>query len=121
MTRLGEQELANIDGHLETALRDEVPELDSVLRLVACALASGKKQIALELVDKAAEKYAKSTQLANPIPDVLDDGDLPSLYVGLITYCDARLLQSHAGSLQSLRTKLGKGVRRPIKAPRKPR
>ena len=107
-TKMGERELGNLEGYLERALKDSTSDIASDLRMVACAVASGKRQVAIDLLEKAVLEYSsRSDQLAGTLPDLLAEGDLASLYLGLTGYCENQTLRSYAESLRSLASHFG--------------
>ncbi len=109
LTRAGENELAQLDRHLQAALTEPVGDLESVLRLVACAIITGSKEVAVELLKKSADEFdRRSAHLRSTLPEFKGDDELPDLYVAVTAHCEADRLQANALSLRTLRSRLGK-------------
>lgn len=105
LTRLGENELKNVRAHLEDALREPPRDVESILRLGCCALASGRRQIGIELLRNSStelEKRSPSPYTLKRPSDSLGEGGLAELYMASMRYGEAESVKASAKSLRSL-------------------
>jgi DNA-binding PadR family transcriptional regulator len=111
LTRAGESELANMDHYLEAVLTESAADLDSLLRVATCAIATGRKQVAVQALKKGSDEFQmRSADLRSTLPGLKQDADLADLYIAMTAHCAADRLQATGSSLRSLASRLGKLV-----------
>jgi DNA-binding PadR family transcriptional regulator len=108
LTPAGHSQIANISQHLQSALAQPVTDVDSALRLAACAIFTGSSEVAVELLQKSADDFdRRSGKVRNALPEFQTD-ELPDLYAAATARCEADRLQSSASSLRVLASDLEK-------------
>ena len=109
LTLHGLSAMTFLDDELQVAVAEPRPDLESVMRLVACAIVKGRKNAAVRLLKSAAGKYQKrSATLNSTLPDAKSDAELPELYTALIARCEASRLRAYASTLRALASHYGK-------------